>query len=172
MARMATMILLSAIPGSGKSTWANEYRKEHPKTYIVASDDVRQRVSGHVQNFDHEALVWETFLKELNEHAEDDDETTVIADATNLQNRYREYYCKETPKFKKHVLVLFDIPFEICMIQNKMRTKSRIVSDEAMKSLQAEFEYPTEEIINLYDEYIVIDESYVSKQAKRLLEEE
>ena len=172
MARMATMILLSAIPGSGKSTWANEYRKEHPKTYIVASDDVRQRVSGNVQNFDHEALVWETFLKELNEHAEDDDETTVIADATNLQNRYREYYCKETPKFKKHILVLFDIPFEICMIQNKMRTKSRIVSDEAMKSLQAEFEYPTEEIISLYDEYIVIDESYVSKQAKRLLEEE
>ncbi len=168
---MATLILLSAIPGSGKSTWAHEYRKAHPKTYIVASDDVRMRVSGGVQNFEHEALVWETFLKELNEHAEDDEETTVIADATNLQNRYREYYCKQTPKFTKHVLVLFDIPFEICKIQNKMRTKSRIVSDEAMESLKAEFEYPTEEIINLYDEYIVIDESYISKRAKSMMEE-
>lgn len=170
MARMATLILLSAIPGSGKSTWANHYRQEHPKTYIVASDDVRQRVSGGVQNFEHEALVWETFLKELNEHAEDDDETTVIADATNLQNRYREYYCKQTPKFHKHVLVLFDIPFEICKIQNKMRHHSRIVSDEAMESLRAEFEYPTQEIIGLYDEYVVIDESYISKRAKNLIE--
>ena len=170
MARMATLILLSAIPGSGKSTWAREYLKAHPKTYIVASDDVRQRVSGGVQNFEHEALVWETFLKELNEHAEDDEETTVIADATNLQNRYREYYCKETPKFSKHVLVLFDIPFEICKLQNRMRKQSRIVSDEAMESLRAEFEYPTQEIIDLYDEYIVIDESYISKQAKDLIE--
>ncbi len=170
MARMATLILLSAIPGSGKSTWAREYKKAHPKTYIVASDDVRQRVSGGVQNFEHEALVWETFLNDLNEHALDDDETTVIADATNLQNRYREYYCKETPGFRKHVLVLFDIPFEICMLQNKMRTQSRIVSDKAMESLREEFEYPTQEIIDLYDEYIVIDESYISRQAKELLE--
>ena len=167
---MATLILLSAIPGSGKSTWAHEYKKAHPKTYIVASDDVRQRVSGGVQNFEHEALVWETFLKELNEHATDDEETTVIADATNLQNRYREYYFKETPLFTKHVLVLFDIPFEICKIQNQMRTKSRIVSDRAMESLRAEFEYPTQEVIDLYDEYIVIDESYISRRAKTLME--
>lgn len=167
---MATLILLSAIPGSGKSTWAREYAAEHPKTYIVASDEVRERVSGGAQNFEHEALVWETFLKELNVHAEDDDETTVIADATNLQNRYREYYCKQTPKFKKHVLVLFDIPFEICMIQNKMRKRSRVVSDKAMESLRAEFEYPTQDVIDLYDEYTVINESYISKQAKNLLE--
>ena len=155
---MSTLILLSAIPGSGKSTWAKTYQKEHPNTYIVASDDVRMRVSGAIQNFDHEALVWETFLKELNEHAGED--CTVIADATNLQNKYREYYCKQTPGFDRHVLVLFDIPFEICMKQNKMRHNDRIVSDEGMFALQAEFETPTQEIIDLYDEYIVIGESY------------
>ena len=35
---MRTLILLSAIPGSGKSTWARKYQKEHQNTYIVASD--------------------------------------------------------------------------------------------------------------------------------------
>ena len=159
MARMATMILLSAIPGSGKSTWAKNYQRSHPHTYIVASDDVRRRVSGGVQNFQNEPLVWETFLKELNEHA-DEKNCTVIADATNLQNRYRRYYCEMTPKYDRHILVLFDIPFEICMKQNKLRPADRIVDDQAMLSLQAEFEIPTKEIIDLYDEYIVVDRSF------------
>ncbi|MCR5348378.1 MAG: ATP-binding protein [Bacilli bacterium] len=156
---MATLILLSAIPGSGKSTWAKAYQRAHPHTYIVASDDVRARVSGGIQCFDKEALVWETFLKELNAHVDEKD-CTVIADATNLQNRYRRYYLEQTPGYDKHVLVLFDIPFDICMKQNKLRDKDRIVSDEGMLSLLAELETPTQEIIDLYDEYIVIDKSF------------
>ncbi len=166
---MATLILLSAIPGSGKSTWAREYQKAHPNTHIVASDDVRARVSGGIQNFQHEALVWETFLNEINHYAEKDDTCTVIADATNLQNRYRRYYYEATPKFSRHVLVLFNIPFEICCIQNRMRSPERIVSPEAMISLKNEYETPTQEIIDLYDEYIVIDESYISSRAKDIL---
>lgn len=159
---MSTLILLSAIPGSGKSTWAKAYQKSHPNTYIVASDDIRVRVSGGLQVFDKEALVWETFLKELNAHVDEKD-CTVIADATNLQNRYRRYYWEMTPGYDKHVLVLFDIPFEICMKQNKLREKERIVSDEGMLSLLAEFETPTPEIIALYDEYIVVDKSFHAK---------
>lgn len=164
MARMGTLILLSAIPGSGKSTWAKEYQKHHPNTYIVASDDVRRRVSGGIQCFQSESLVWETFLKELNEHAGED--CTVIADATNLQNRYRRYYLENTPGYDRHILVIFHIPFEMCVEQNKMRDSSRIVCDEAMISLQAEFEEPTEDVIQLYDEYIDIREDYVEHRVK------
>jgi len=164
MPRMATLILLSAIPGSGKSTWARRYQATHENVYIVSSDDVRVRVSGGYQNFQNEALVWETFLKELNEHANED--CTVIADATNLQNRYREYYCKMTPGYDRHVLVVFDIPFELCLEQNRNRTRERVVSDEAMASLLAEFEVPTQEIIDLYDSYILIREDYVERRIK------
>ena len=159
MPRMATMILLSAIPGSGKSTWAKEYQRTHPNTYIVSSDGIRKRLFGNTQNFEHEALVWETFLNDINIHASEKD-CTVIADATNLQNRYRRYYYHATPGFDHHILVLFDIPFEICMAQNKMRPSEKIVSDKAMHDLQEEFEAPTPEIIGLYDEYIIIDKSY------------
>lgn len=162
---MATLILLSAIPGSGKSTWAKDYQKAHPNTYIVASDEVRFRVSGGEQNFQNEPLVWETFLKELNAHVDEKD-CTVIADATNLQNRYRRNYRELTPGYDKHVLVVFHIPFDLCMKQNRMRAAHRIVCDEAMYSLQAEFEEPTQEIIDLYDEYIDIHEDYVERRIK------
>lgn len=162
---MKTMILLSAIPGSGKSTWAKRYQAEHPNTYIVASDEVRARVSGHVQNFEHEDLVWVTFLEELHRYGKIED-VTVIADATNLQNKYRRYYLEQTPEYDIHKLVLFHIPFEICKFQNKLRTDERVVSDEAMEKLNAEFEEPTPEIIDLYDEYLVIGKSYISEEAK------
>lgn len=159
---MKTLILLSAIPGSGKSTWAREYQATHPHTHIVASDDVRTRVSGSAQNFTKEALVWETFLNDLNSFLDEED-CTVIADSTNLQNRYRKYYFEQTPAFDKHILVVFNIPYETCLKQNKMRFGERVVPDDAMKSLAEEFEVPTQEIIDLYDEYILIGNPFETK---------
>lgn len=164
---MATLILLSAIPGSGKSTWAKQYQKEHPNTYIVASDEIRESFFGSAQNFSHEKEVWQIFLDKINEHAEADASCTVIADATNLRNQYRLYYCKQTPKFDKHVLILFKIPFEICLIQNRMRKKGRIVPEKAMQKLIAEYEEPSEEVLDAYDECWTIGKSFVSEEAKK-----
>ena len=155
---MKTMVLLSAIPGSGKSTWSKAYAKTHPNTHVVSSDEVRARVSGSPQNFSKEPLVWETFLKDLNSFAEEEGDVTVIADATNLQNRYRRYYFENTPGFDRHVLVLFNIPYEVCLRQNKMRDGERVVPDKAMESLRREYEEPTEDILALYDEVIVVEE--------------
>ena len=159
---MKTLILLSAIPGSGKSTWARKYQTEHPNTHIVASDDVRERVSGSAQNFTKESLVWQTFLEDLNSFADEPD-CTVIADSTNLQNRYRSYYFEQTPAFDRHILVVFNIPFETCLRQNKMRTGTRVVPDKAMRALADEFEIPTQEVIDLYDEYILIGDPFEIK---------
>ncbi len=159
---MGTMILLSAIPGSGKSTWARKYQASHPNTYIVASDDIRKKIFGNPECFDDEALIWKEFLKELNVHVGED--CTVIADATNLRNQYRRYYLENTPGYDHHILVVFHIPFELCLEQNRMR--ERTVSDEAMVTLQEEFEEPTQEIIDLYDEYIDIHEDYIERHIK------
>ena len=157
---MKTLILLSAIPGSGKSTWAKKYQLTHPNVHIVASDDVREKVSGSAQNFDKEALVWETFLQDINDFTKVEGDCTVIADATNLQNRFRRHYYETTPDFDRHVLVVFNIPYDTCLRQNRMRHGSRVVPDKAMDSMREEFEVPTQEIIDLYDEYILIGEPF------------
>ena len=154
---MRHFILLSAIPGSGKSTWAKNYKSAHPNTYVVSSDEIRKECYGSVTNFSHEEDVWIMFLNKIHEYGKMDD-VTVIADATNLQNKYRKYYFEETKEFEKHTLVLFDIPYEICLIQNKMRDKSKIVPIDAMERLLAEREEPSEEIKKLYDEIIVVKE--------------
>ena len=55
---MRTFILLSAIPGCGKSTWAKRYASEHPNTHIVSSDEIRRTHFGAVNNFDHDKETW------------------------------------------------------------------------------------------------------------------
>lgn len=168
MQAMRTLILLSAIPGSGKSTYAKHYAATHPNTYIVSSDEVRKRIAGSLAKFDKEPEVWETFLSDINSYAEKYEEVTVIADATNLQNKYRRYYCEATPAFDRHVLVYFDIPFEVCLVQNKMREGDRVVPEKAMLKLKEEFEPVSEEVKALYDEYIVLGPDYVSPLIKKI----
>ncbi len=163
---MSTLIILSAVPGSGKSTWAKQYIEQHPGTKIVASDELRLEFFGKVNCFDDEPRVWRTFLERINGYAESDPNCTVIADSTNLQNKYRRYYHDATPKFDKHVLVVFNIPFEIAEKQNKMRHGDRVVPEDGMKRLEAEWEAPTQEIIDLYDEVIIVGKSFVAPESK------
>ena len=163
---MKHLILLSAIPGSGKSTWANQYAATHEHTFIVASDEIRLRLTGNVQNFEHEDEVWATFLADINGYAERYEDCTVIADATNLKNEYRLFFLKNTPTFDKHTLVVFNIPLEICLLQNKMRTHSRIVPEDAMRNMYEIFEKPNDEVMDLYDEVLFVGKSYHSDKVK------
>lgn len=153
---MKTCIVLSAIPGSGKSTWARHYQAEHPETYIVSSDDLREELYGSATNFKHEKELWDTYLNRLQGIAEKGDNVVAIADATNLQNKYRIFYNENTPQFDRHILVIFDLPYEECERQNKLRVGERVVPDYAMASLRKEFEQPSKEVYDLYDEVIII----------------
>ncbi len=163
---MRNLIVLSAIPGSGKSTWAKKYQQEHKNVFIVSSDSIRKELFGSESSFENEGLVWETFKKRLNEHIEDMDDLTVIADATHLSNQLRKLYYDLTPKFDKHTLVIFDVPFEVALYQNSLR--ERKVPMQAMEKLKKEYELPSREIETLYDEIIYIRD--ISPEAKRYLE--
>ncbi len=163
---MRTFILLSAIPGSGKSTWANRYKEEHKNVFIVASDEIRKELFGSETCFANEKLVWQTFEKRLNEHVFDMDDLTVIADATHLSNYLRKVYFKLTPNFDKHILVVFDIPYEVSLYQNSLR--ERKVPLEIMEKLRKEYEVPSKEIEEMYDEIQYIRD--VSSEAKNHFE--
>jgi tRNA uridine 5-carbamoylmethylation protein Kti12 len=154
---MKTCVVLSAIPGSGKSTWARKFRTEHPNTFIVSSDDIRLELYGSVTCFDHEAFVWQTFLKRLNDYCDAYDDVFVIADATNLQNKFRIFYCENTPRFDRHMLVLFNVPYEQCLLQNTMRSPDRIVPTSAMEMMRKEYEEPNEKVKEIYDEIITVN---------------
>lgn len=155
---MKKLILMSGVPGSGKSTWANKYKEQHPndKILIVSSDEIRKEIGGNYQYFKEEERVWNTFINRCLEFGRLNEKATVILDATNLTNYYRKMYYEKTQIFDYHVLVSFNLPVDLVFKQNKQRSLDRVVCDEVMDKMISEREEVSQEVKDLYDEYIEI----------------
>ena len=153
---MKTLIVLSAMPGSGKSTWANGYQKEHPHTLIISSDQIRYELTGQMQDFSKQKEVWELFSLRIHEYAKRYDDVNVILDALTDLNVLREKYVKENPEFDKYVLVLFPRTLEQIRYYNKQRQESSIVPDDQLELLINKWEEPSPQIKELFDEIIEV----------------
>ena len=148
---MKTLIILSAMPGSGKSTWAQKYQEEHPHTLIISSDQIRYEVTGSLLDFSKQDKVWELFSLRIHEYAKKYDDVTVILDALNDLNCLRIKYVKENPEFDRYELVLFPRTPEQIKFYNKQRNECSIVPDDQLEILINKWEQPSEEVINLFD---------------------
>lgn len=149
--------MLSAIPASGKSTWAKEYQENHPNTYIVSSDDVRMEVTGG-DWLDHsrQKEVWELFEKRIHEYGAIEN-ATVILDALNDVNEVRLKYLTTTPEFDKKILVLFPSNLEKSQKYNGMRDPLVRVPADVLVGLVNKFEAPNEEVLKYVDEIIEVE---------------
>lgn len=154
---MKTLIVLSAPPGCGKSTWAREYRNTHPNTYIISSDEIRYELTGQLQDFSKQKEVWELFSLRIHEYAKKGEDVTVILDALCDLNSLREMYVRDNPEYDKYVLVLFPHTLEDMKRLNQMRDASQVVPEDVLITLYNKFEEPTERILNFYDEVLTIE---------------
>lgn len=153
---MKHLIILSAPPGSGKSTWAKAYIEEHPGTLVISSDEIRYELTGQLQDFSKQKEVWELFSKRIHDYAKLKDDVTVILDALCDLNWLRESYVKDNPEYDKYTLVLFPHTLNEIMKYNTQRDKERIVPDDVVKQLYDKFEQPTPEVLRLFDEVIEV----------------
>ena len=148
---MKTLIVLSAMPGSGKSTWAKKYQEEHPHTLIISSDAIRYELTGSTQDFSKQKEVWELFSFRIHEYANKFDDVTVVLDALNDLNVLREKYVKENPEYDRYELVLFPRTVEQIRFYNKHRSELSIVPDDQLEMLINKWEEPSEEVIKLFN---------------------
>ena len=153
---MKTLIMLSAIPASGKSTWAKEYQETHPNTYIVSSDDIRVEVCGTYLDHTRQDEVWALFEKRIHEYGAIEN-ATVILDALNDVNPVRLKYLSTTPEFDKKILVLFPSSLEKSQKYNGMRDKDVRVPSDILVGLVNKFEAPNEEVLKYVDEIIEVE---------------
>ena len=149
---MKTLIMLSAIPASGKSTWAKEYQRTHPNTYIINSDEVRMEITGgDYKDHTRQKEVWELFERRIHEYGQIDD-VTVILDALNDVNEVRLKYLTTTPEFDRKILVLFPNELSKSRKYNNMRDEEVRVPDPILVTLVNKFENPNQEVLDLVDE--------------------
>ena len=146
---MKTLIMLSAVPASGKTTWAKRYQAEHPNTYIVNSDDIRMEVThGNYQDHTRQKEVWELFEKRIHEYGAIPD-CTVILDALNDVNPVRLKYLSTTPEFDKKILILFPTTLDRSKFYNGQRDEKVRVPEQILVELNHKFEEPNEEVLKL-----------------------
>lgn len=164
---MKTFILLSAVPGAGKSTWAEQYRLTHKNVYVVSSDEIRKELGGSYQFLEREADVWKIFFDRILEYRDKDEDVTVIADSTNVENKYRLIYGEKVTGFDRKVLVVLKKPLEVVLRQNRERNEAKIVPDSVVEHFFKVFEEPSEQVIDMFDEYMVIYKWFDSSKVKK-----
>lgn len=138
------LIVLSGVPGSGKSTYCQAYKELYEanniKVNIVSSDEIRMELFGRYDNFENEKLVWEIFRAKAYEYSKQDHSVTIL-DATTLTNKHRyNYALKYKGLYKQIYLVVMATPFEKCLEQNKMRPENKWVPEDVMKSMYNKLE--------------------------------
>lgn len=154
---MKTLIVLSAPPGSGKSTWAKKYKKTHKNVFIISSDKIRYELTNSNNDFSRQDEVWKIFEERIHEYGSKSKNVTVILDALCDLNRLRIMYVKNNPEYDRYVLVLFPHTFEECAKFNKSRAEYKIVPDKALEELYKKFEPINSEVAKLYDEIIEVE---------------
>lgn len=155
---MKTLIMLSAVPAAGKTTWAKKYQEEHQNVYIINSDEVRLEIThGDYQDHSHQKEVWELFEKRIHEYANKSDDVIVILDALNDVNTVRLKYLSTTPEYDKKILVLFPTSLDKSFKYNSERVWPNKVPDDILVALNNKFEEPSKEVLDLVDEVITIN---------------
>lgn len=149
---MKTLIMLSAIPASGKSTWARRFKAEHDNVIILNSDELRMEVThGNYHDHSHQKEVWELFEKRIHEYGQIEN-ITLILDALNDVNEVRLKYLTTTPEFAKKILVLFPSNLEKSKRLNGERDPNVRVPDGILEGLVQKFKEPNEEVLNNINE--------------------
>jgi predicted kinase len=131
-------IMLVGLPGSSKSTWA-ENHKEELNMIIHSSDAIREEF-GDVNDQSKNDLVFKTLHSRIKEDLLNG--KNVCYDATNLNRRKRMHFlCNELRNVPcKKVCVLFATPYEVCLKNNANR--ERKVPEDVIDRMYLNYESP------------------------------
>jgi tRNA uridine 5-carbamoylmethylation protein Kti12 len=154
---MKTLIVMSSVPGAGKSTWCRRYKSLHENCHIISSDAIREELTGTLNDFSKQKEVWETFEQRIHEYANLGDDITVILDALCDLNTLRIKYANLATEYDKKVLVCIYKDLETIQKYNKERRQEQWVPDDVLIQLYNKYEPLTEEARNCYDEVIEIN---------------
>ena len=165
---MNYLIVLSGVPGSGKSYFSNALKsKKKENVYIVSSDSLRKEIAGDQRDLSHDKEVFEKYYELAKKYSEYKD-AVVIMDATHAKKVFR------LDKIKPYVglydqidLVCFKLDKELVLKQNREREFP--IPEEALLRLIDEYEMPDEEEKEFYNHIDFVKDHHTEEIIKRYL---
>ena len=134
-----TLILLVGIPGSGKTSYAEEYIKKHRNTVHLSSDAIRKELYGDENIQGNPEEVFALLQKRTIECLKNGKD--VVYDATNVTRKNRASIINICPKYVKIECHIIWASIEECIKRDakRERTVGKEVIDKMLKRFQAPF---------------------------------
>lgn len=79
------LIILMGIPGSGKTTWRNDFVSKHPEYVVINPDEIRREVTGSISDQSKNNVVWKLAYERLEEAV--NNRKNVIFDSTACRRK-------------------------------------------------------------------------------------
>ena len=142
------LMMLVGLPASGKSTWVNEYMKDHPETVIISSDNNVEQLCENAGISYSEGF--KTHIKEatkmMNDQVDDAIKNckNVIWDQTNITVKTR---AGKMNKFMNYEL--FAVYFPVSEVEQRIRLDDRhqktgkFIPSYVIDSVRSNLEVPT-----------------------------
>lgn len=146
--RQKHLWLLSGIPGSGKSTFARQAKRnlaqENVHADIVSRDEIRFNLIGDAGDyFSKETEVFEAFIEEINRGLSSEGYDIVIADSTLLNVGSRNKLISRIIVPNNISVDIWICPFltdlNTCLLRNASREGRRRVPDSVIKDMEIKF---------------------------------
>ena len=168
---MNKLVVLSGVPGSGKSYFSKTLKKvKDNHVYVVSSDELRAIIGGRQSNLENEALVWKMFRGLAKTYACDPN-GIVILDATHVTVKHRVDDNMELAKLFDEVdLVMWNIDRQIVSNQNLQREYP--IPAEALDMFFKMFEVPNEVDKEFFDKIIIIENSDIAPAIEAVIGKE
>ena len=145
--KQKNLYVLVGAPGSGKSTWAAAYAKEHNALH-VSRDQIRfEMIKEKDGYFSKEDDVFAAFCNTITNGLKESSYTEVIADATHL-NQIGRYKLLSNIDYSNAnlIAVVFTTPLKTCIERNEQRSGRSVVPRSVINRMFNSMRTP------LYDE--------------------
>lgn len=156
---MVNLVLLSGIPGSGKSTQVNKQLKENPNRIWISRDVIRFRLlKDGEEYFSHEDEVVDIFIKSIDTalHSGCD---VVYADATFLtENARNKILDKLNLEGVEITIADFNVSLKTCLERNEQRNGRACVPRDQIRRMFFQKRPATYNEKHTYKEIIRIEE--------------
>ena len=164
---MNKLIILSGVPGSGKSYFSNTIKKiKGSHVYIVSSDALRKEITGSQSNLTQEELMWKIFYSLARTYSLDPN-GVVILDATHISTYLRVEKNREfRDLYDEIILVMWNIDRQIVSNQNLQREYP--IPPEALEKFFEKFEQPNDVDREFFDKILMVNNSDIAPIIREL----
>ena len=139
--KQKNLIILSGVPGSGKTTWLKNHLTENDE--YVSRDEIRFSLIGEDEDyFSHETEVFKKFVERI-ENALNEGKR-VFADATHINWASRRkllerIHDKEDIDIDVYV---FNTPCDVCVERNEQRSGRAVVPRSVIRRMYGQMTHP------------------------------